>query len=311
MDITDPAIYHFSRYLAAKKSVDDRALNWHVLESLARALPAATPDTPLRALEVGAGIGTMLERLLDRGLLTYAAYTAIDLEADNIREARRRLPAWAVSRGFRLEESQGQLCFQGGGWSVCVELEALDLFDFTVREQGRRAWDLLIAHAFLDLVDIPTSLPILLSLLRPGGLCYFTIVFDGATIFQPETDAALDAEIERLYHQTMDRRISAGKPSGDSQAGRHLFSHLQAAGVQLLDAGSSDWVVFAGPDGYPADEAYFLHFIIHTVQAALAGQTDLDTVRLAEWSARRHAQVEEGSLVYIAHQLDFVGRRLG
>jgi hypothetical protein len=34
-------------------------------------------------------------------------------------------------------------------------------------------------------------------------------------------------------------------------------------------------------------------------------------VRLAEWIARRHAQVEEGSLIYIAHQLDFVGRRLG
>ena len=311
MDMSDPDSYHFTRYLAAKKSVDDRALNRHVLESLARALPVATPATPLRALEIGAGIGTMLERLLDRGLLTYATYTAIDVEAENIHEARRRLPAWAANRGFRMEESQGQLCFQRGGRSICLELEALDLFDFTAREQGRRAWDLLIAHAFLDLVDIPTSLPILLCLLRPGGLCYFTIVFDGATMFQPETDAALDAEIERLYHQTMDRRISAGKPSGDSQAGRHLFSHLQAAGVQLLDAGSSDWVVFAGPHGYPADEAYFMHFIIHTIQSALAGQPDLDPVRLAEWIAQRHAQVEEGSLVYIAHQLDFVGRRLG
>jgi SAM-dependent methyltransferase len=304
-----PITYSFSRYLAAKKSVDDRALNGHVWESLGQALALVTPATPLRVLEVGAGIGTMVERLLERGLLTYAAYTALDVEAGNIYEARRRLPAWATSRGFSVEESQEQLCIQRRGQSVRLELETLDLFDFAARERSQRAWDLVIAHAFLDLVDVSASLPALLSLLRPGGLLYGTLVFDGATIFQPELDPALDARIEHLYHQTMDRRITAGKPSGDSRAGRHLFGHLGAAGVQLLDAGGSDWVVFAGSDGYPADEAYFLHYIVHTVHTALQGQPDLDAACLTDWIARRHAQVEEGSLVYIAHQLDFLGRR--
>jgi len=106
----------------------------------------------------------------------------------------------------------------------------------------------------------------------------------------------------------MDERLTAGQPSGDSQAGRHLFSHLRTAGVELLDAGSSDWVVFAGPNGYPADEAYFLHFIIHTIDTALAGHPNLDPVRFTDWIARRHAQVDRGELVYLAHQLDFLGR---
>ena len=43
------------RYLAAKKSVDDRALNWQVWQRLVAALPRATTEQPLRILEVGAG----------------------------------------------------------------------------------------------------------------------------------------------------------------------------------------------------------------------------------------------------------------
>jgi hypothetical protein len=87
-----------------------------------------------------------------------------------------------------------------------------------------------------------------------------------------------------------------------------IFGYLRSAGAELLDAGSSDWVVFAGPNGYPADEAYFLHFIVHTMHAALEGHPDLDAARFEDWVAQRHAQVEQGALVYIAHQLDFLGR---
>jgi hypothetical protein len=106
----------------------------------------------------------------------------------------------------------------------------------------------------------------------------------------------------------MDQRLVAGAPSGDSGTGRHLFAHLRAAGVEVLAAGSSDWVVFAGPNGYAADEAYFLHFIIHTVHTALTGHPDLDAERFTAWIAQRHAQVEQGTLMYIAHQLDLLGR---
>jgi hypothetical protein len=75
-----------------------------------------------------------------------------------------------------------------------------------------------------------------------------------------------------------------------------------------LDVGSSDWVIFPGPEGYQADEAYFLHFIIHTIDTALAGHPDLDTGRFNAWITQRHEQVEHRKLVYMAHQLDFLGR---
>jgi trans-aconitate methyltransferase len=304
-----PRTYSFARYLTAKQSVDDRARNRHVWQSLDAALPHATPERPLQILEVGAGLGTTVERLCASGMLTHATYTAIDLEPTLIAAARRRLPQWAAAQGWQVQQdSPAQLRLQRPGQDIRVATEAIDVFRFIAREQGQRFWDVLMAQAVLDLMDVPTTLPALLSLLRPGGLLYCPITFDGATVFQPEIDAEFDLAIEACYHQTMDRRLVAGKPSGDSRTGRHLFAHLRAAGAEVLAAGSSDWVVFAGANGYPADEAYFLHFIIHTVHSALTGHPEVDPGRLAGWIAQRHAQVEQGTLVYIAHQLDVLGR---
>jgi len=304
-----PTDYNFIRYLASKKGVDDRALNQHVWASLKRVLSTFNFESPVNVLEVGAGIGIMVERMFDWGLLDEAAYTAMDAEPSNIAEAQARLPRWAARRGFNVwRETPAQMQFQQVGRKITVELEAIDVHEFAAREKGRRAWDVLIAHAFLDLMNIPRALPMLFSLLKPGGLFYFTITFDGATILQPELDPEFDAHIEALYHRTMDERIIAGKPSGDSRSGRHLFGHLRDVGLELLDAGSSDWVVFAGPSGYPADEAYFMHFIVHTIQTTLQGHPDLDAARFADWIEQRHRQIERGELVYIAHQLDFLGR---
>ena len=55
--------YSFSHYLLSKQSVDDRALNQHVYQHL----QASLPQGPLRIIEVGAGIGSMLIRLLKGG----------------------------------------------------------------------------------------------------------------------------------------------------------------------------------------------------------------------------------------------------
>ena len=49
------------------------------------------PETPLRVLEIGGGIGTMVERMAAWGAVTHAAYTFVDAEAANIAAAHRRL----------------------------------------------------------------------------------------------------------------------------------------------------------------------------------------------------------------------------
>ena len=306
--MSSPAASDFIRYLAAKKSPDDRSLNRQVWDALKQALRGRPESAPLRVLEVGCGIGTMLERLLDWGLLSRAAYTGIDVEAGFIREARERLHRYASeNRAVLTAEAEGPMVMRTSGGEVRITLEAADWFDFMERESEKSAWDLLIAHAVLDLIDLGPSLPRLLSLLAPGGCFYFTLNFDGATILEPPLDPDLNQRIEALYHRTMDRRRRQGRPAGSSVTGRRLLRHLKEAGAHLLAAGSSDWVVFPGPEGYPGDEAYFLHFIIDTIGRALQGHPDLDSSSFQTWLERRHRQIDSAELIYIAHQLDVMG----
>jgi len=102
-----------------------------------------------------------------------------------------------------------------------------------------------------------------------------------------------------------------GRPSGDSQAGRHLFQTIPKFGGQILAAGASDWVIFPGPQGYPQEDAYFLHFILHFIEQSLFGHPELNQNHFKQWIATRRRQVEDGELVYIAHQIDFAGRYAG
>jgi SAM-dependent methyltransferase len=278
----------FARYLASKKSIDDRALNAHVLRALTDAL--AQMERP-SILEVGAGIGTMVERLQAQEVLPVGSvYTAVDLQAQNIAAARERLLPVAGS--------------------LSIELEAIDFFDFAAREAGVRAWDVLAAHALLDLLDLETSLPQLFSLLRPDGLFYFTINFDGVSILQPVIDPQFDELVMALYHRHMDRRLVDNRRSGESRTGRKLFYHIPRAGGEIVAAGSSDWVVYPREGRYLDDEAYFLHFIVDTIAGALESEPQLDRPYFRAWIAQRHAQIRAGTLIYIAHQLDFFGRRV-
>lgn len=295
----------FTRYLEAKRSVDDRALNRGVWDALA--LRIASEKEAIDVLEVGGGVGTMLTRLLAGGIFRQARYRLVDLEMENIQRAPGYLAEWADkhSWGYALTAG-GEIRLTREDCMVAVTLECADVYALT--EQPQPTCDLLIANALLDLLDIKRALPALLGLVRPRGLFYFTINYDGQTLFEPEIDRELDEKIHALYNQTMDERQTNGQPSGDSRTGRRLFTALREEGAALLAAGSSDWVVFAGPDGYPEDEKYFLYFILHTVETALEGHPALDGGALTAWLAQRRAQIERGTLVYIAHQLDLLGR---
>jgi len=299
--------YSFSHYLLAKQTVDDRALNQQVYQALQKEL-ISNPKTAFSVVEVGAGIGTMLTRLLGWHFLPAGTtYTLVDEMPENIVFARKWLPLWALENGYQVKLSGEGLHFfdldDGPAHiSVFVRLVQADVFDF-IRSNPAKA-DLLIAHAFLDLLPMPESLVSLFGLLKPSSLAWLTVNFDGVTGLEPVIDPDLDAKIERLYHQTMDQRPSGG----DSQSGRHLFRHLQQAGGEILAVGPSDWVVYPKNGKYPADEAYFLHFILHFFELSLGGHSELKVDVFANWLAERRAQIERGELVYLAHQLDFLVR---
>jgi hypothetical protein len=294
--------FDYPRYLAAKTTVDDRALNRHVLAKLRRLMPADAP----RVLEVGAGLGTMVARLLDWGVVRAGEYVLLDADRQLLDCSRRWLCDWAAARGVRSDLLPDGLRVG----DLRVHLVHAELGGY-LEAAHRELADVLIANAVLDLVDVPAVLPGLLRLLVPGGVYWFTINYDGESIFAPGHPH--DDQVMRAYHRDMDERIRYGRPAGESRTGRRLFHHLRDAGAPALAAGSSDWVVNAGPAGiYPADEAYFLRSILNTIQNALRNRQDrVEPADLADWLAVRGRQLDAGELVYIAHQLDFVGRATG
>ncbi|MEF8782322.1 MAG: class I SAM-dependent methyltransferase [Haloarculaceae archaeon] len=291
----------FQRYLRAKRTVDDRALDRRVIERLREALSAraAASDGPLRVLEIGAGIGTMLTRALEWELFPPGdvRYTAVDVQAENVAELRRHVTSWAEGRDISVLGGQ-PLVLEGPERHITVEPAVAEAVAYA--DRSTTGYDLLVGVALLDILDLE-GLGTLLGALAPGGLYYFPITFDGATRFRPSHPA--DRAVERRYHEHMD-----AKSGGSSRAGGDVLARLQDRDGSLLDVAGSDWVVRPTGGTYPADEAYFLRYILDTIEDAVGEITDEPIQGLEEWLSRRRAQVEAGELTYHTHQLDFLGR---
>ncbi|HEY4703611.1 MAG TPA: class I SAM-dependent methyltransferase, partial [Streptosporangiaceae bacterium] len=198
--------FDYARYLAAKTTVDDRALNRHVLAELRRLMPAGAP----RVLEVGAGLGTMAARLMDWGAVGAGEYILLDADPELLDRSRRWLSDWAAARGLRCDLLPDGLRVG----DLRVRLVHAELGSYLEAARGAPA-DVLIANAVLDLVDVPAVLPGLLRLLPPGGVYWFTINYDGESIFAPGHPH--DDQIMRAYHRDMDERIRYGRPAGESR----------------------------------------------------------------------------------------------
>lgn len=307
MSGTNPSGWSYERYLNAKVSVDDRALNRTVVDELKRALAARSSRGTLRVLEVGGGTGTMVRRAIDWGLLARGEYVLLDADGALVRKGLASLVEWSREVGLSAEASQEdtvRLRRSDGSLDITVRGVASEIYNYLVVPEMFQA-DLLIASAFLDLVELHRVLPAMLALAADHGLFWFPINFDGDTIFEP--GHPLDAQVIAAYHRTMDERVRYGRPAGESRTGRKLIHAIRTAGGRVEAAGSSDWVVFAQDGNYPNDEAYFVQCILATIDEALTQRLDVNQAELQSWLATRRAQLKDGSLVYIAHQIDVVG----
>lgn len=244
----------------------------------------------------------MVARLIDWRLAPEVTYSVLDVDPQLLADGRAWLTAWAREAGLQVGSGDdGSLRLQRAGLDWTVRFVEGELAAFVERPFTAPAFDLLIANAFLDLVDVPRLLPNLFAQMKPAGLYWFTINFDGETIFEPAHPH--DEQFMRVYHRSMDDR----RP-GASRTGRQLFGWLNGAGAGVLAAGSSDWVVHADAQGrYPASEGRFVEHILDTVEQELRKHAEIDPAQLAEWVSLRREQLARGKLVYLAHQLDFTG----
>ena len=167
-------------------------------------------------------------------------------------------------------------------------------------------YDLVMAHAVMDLVNIPETLHGFQRLLRPGGLLYLTLNYDGFSCFLPQWEPEFEDMLVSRYHLSMDNRIIEGRFSGSSQSGRQLILHLLSAKLPLIAVGNSDWIVFPQHGGYARGEAFFLEMIVHIILRQLQQDSAVDQHKLAQWAKHRITQIAAGELIFMARNLDIL-----
>lgn len=303
-------------YLAAKRTVDDRALSNRVLGRVGTTLKDQAGDQ-LSCLELGAGRGDMPIRLLEGGVLPEkgtVVYEAIERQPELVATLPDRVARWAADHPTARVLEEGADADVG---TVTVEHADRRLVLTARRADAHEALDraadvdLIVAKAFLDLVDPGTIVPAMLARLAPGGLAYCPGTFEADTTFLPRL-GPIDAAVVSAYHATMDERAGGGA----SRAATETIEAVIEAGGSLEAVAGADWVVRPVDGAYPAREAAFLRTIVDGVRRAIEAHPTIDfdppraaSMSLETWTERRQAQRRQGALVFLARHLDLLVSR--
>ncbi len=283
------------RYLESKRSVDERALAPRVRDRFVAELP---PEPTI--VEAACGTGVTVPRLLSWGV-DAGRYRGVDTDDRIIPFAR-----WIRPRELRRagNDVSGGPAARAPDVGTDPDFVASDLaVSFAVGDAldalaAAENADAVIAQAFADLVPLSELVSSIESALRPGGVAYLPITFDGGTILQPDHPA--DDAVEAAYHAAIDDH--SGR---DARAGRHLLDRLRRRDGDLLAVESSDWVIRPRRGAYPADERAFLEQLLGFIEDAVGGR---DVEGFDDWVATRREQLAAGELTYIAHQYDLLYR---
>ncbi|TKX46211.1 class I SAM-dependent methyltransferase [Halorubrum sp. ARQ200] len=235
-------------YLDAKRALDDRSLNRTVLDRFAAELP---PEPEV--LEVGAGTATMVERLVDWGVIDAGRWVAVDAREDAL--------------------SAGEARIGGAVGDVAVEFRVADAFDVAseAAAAGER-FDAVVGCAFFDVVD---AAPAVDALAEVAPVAYAPITYDGKTRFAPP-DPDDEAVLDR-YHRHM-REFRPGGPDGTAALAQQATA---------IAEGPSPWEI---EPPYESGERTVLAHLLDTVEAAV-GETGYDASDWA--ARRRRALDDE------------------
>lgn len=291
--------------------LDKRSVSSHVFSTFKEHLSDyAEARQNIQILDVGAGLGSSFKRIYDLGIGSRIDYTVVDIEDLHVATARTEIRRWLSERGHVIrDKSPRHIVATDVGREVNCQFVTADALRFAAESSD--AFDVLVGQAFLDIIPLKTGLKALFKALRPGGVFYFPINFDGISALLPVEDKARDTLVEDIFHQSMDER-NDGR-TGGSQTGRQLLNILPLVGARIDAVGASDWIVrpLPGSDKYPHDEKYFLGCILKFMHNELMKSERISSEARAEWYQQRCEQLELAQLKYIAHQLDYTGRFVG
>ncbi len=291
--------FDYPEYLAIKQAIDNKSLDQNVWRTMSAWLKRYASGDDFRILEIGAGTGSMLIRLLDADLLDNVRYFAVELEPDFARVAKNELTVWAETHDYTL------IATEPYRWSLRDKEKRVEIHWVTadILEIGSlfesAYFDMLIGHAIIDLLPVPACMPTLLDLVKSGGSYYFSLNYAGETSFSPFHP--LDFEITRAYHLDMDKRFPNTEWRA-SQTGKVLGVWLKQQGQKIVAQGDSPWRLSAKSSPAAVDNR-FIGNILDTMEKALDGLDGLE-----DWLRLRRQQANSGTLLFFASNRDLFGR---
>ncbi|MFN8526530.1 MAG: class I SAM-dependent methyltransferase [Chloroflexota bacterium] len=273
-------------WLELRRAADDRAIAVGPVRALQRRLATCATVGELRVVDLGSGAGVALQRLSewlpDRRMRAYA----VDLDQEllaapvAVRTGVTRLPLLADAL-LPLDE-------QGGppdGWA-----------------------DLVVSHAFADLVPVQLFAERVARLLTRGGLAHLALTYDGNTVFSPRSRSRLETAVLAGYHRHMRRTMVGTVAATGAQAGSELQSALESCGLITVKRGRSRWRV--GVAGRTDGPSVLLLERVMRFVADGATAAGVDAVIAEAWLRRRQTELSQEILsVRVDHVDLLVARR--
>ncbi len=296
----------FADFLEAKFDLDERSLAVDVRRAC---IDSIAHRDRLRCVDIGTGTGAMVRRLLDARIGARAIdIVAIDRDERLIDRARERIAVHLRQRGFELpgQADESRIQASDAHRFVTLRLAHGEAAGFEPRAGER--FDLVTAHAFMDLVPMRPLLLRIADWLAPGGLFYATLNYDGDTAFFPTyCDAAFETALLQRYDASMEERRIDGQPTGGARSGRRLHALLPDAGFEVLAWGSSDWNIVPRDGRLRPGDAVVLSVLLDALRRE--NEAHCDVRRLDAWHRDRRALLAAGRLGAIVHQIDVLAVR--
>lgn len=296
----------FREFLEAKYLLDERSFNQSVQSIFLTELKSREK---VAALDVGTGMGAMLQRLILSGSAPSLKLVGVDQDAELIKAAGSKILSLLKNQHYEVTQDGQSTIGSKPARKIEVILDHCTHEKFFHRHANDR-FDIITANAFMDLIPLDTTVRLFGDHLAHNGLFYAAINYDaGTTLFPSYPDEQFEDELLQAYDASMEARMACNRRTGGAKSGRRLLSAMQNVGLDVIAYGSSDWNITPIRGKYLDQDKTCVFYLLELLRKEGERQPSLDSRKLSHWFETRLGLTQQNRLGIIVHQLDILAKK--